>query len=227
MIAAVLVFGQAADASPQDSGQIPSMGDVARKSRQQLKAKDHTVSKHVLNEETAAAKGTIWTATACHTIPCAELSVVLPREAKMGSAVMSEQRIPLHGDSSHDVRLLQGNQLPASDLNTAKWVFLQDWFSRPYFFGSSAKFDFDETTKVDTFDAVITHFTVKSPMLKYRGIALFVAVPSGTFGFACIYRDEDSGDAAAICESVLNSAKVKMPDKYKYYTPPSYMQDDP
>ena len=216
-----------AAAWPQDSGQNAPLGDVARKSRQQLKAKDHASSRHVLNDENAPTQGTLWTANACHTIPCAQLSVMLPPQAKPGSPILSEQRLPLHGDQSHDVRIFMGNQLPASDLGTAKFTLLQDWFSRPYYFGSSAKFDFDEETKVDKFPAVLTHFTISSRLLKYRGIALFVGVPSGTFGFACLYRDEDSGDASSVCEGILNSAKVKMPENYKYYTPPSYMNDDP
>lgn len=231
-IAATFFLGSAVGVSwaiawPQDSEQNAPLGDVARKSRQQLKDKDHAASKHILNEENTSTKGTPWTATACHTIPCAQLTIMLPPEALPGSAVMGEQRIALHGDKSHDVRILVGNQLPASDLGTAKWALLQDWFSRPYYFGSSARFDFDEETKVDNFPAVLTHFNISSGMLKYRGIALFVGVPSGTFGFACLYREEDSGDATGVCEGILNSAKVKMPENYKYYTPPSYMIDDP
>ena len=220
-------MGCGATAKGQDSRQSSALGDVARKSRHEGNGKAHASAEHVLNEENAAKQGTPWTASACHTIPCAQLTVMLPSQAKAGTPALSEQRIPLHGDRSHDVRLFMGNQLPASDLGTAKWALLQDWFSRPYYFGSSAKFDFDEQTKVDSNQAVLTHFTIPSRLLKYRGIALFVAVPSGTFGFACVFRDEDSGDATSVCENILNSAKVKMPESYRYYTPPSYWNEDP
>ena len=73
----------------------------------------------------------------------------------------------------------------------------------------------------------MTHFTIPGRVTNYRGLALFVSVTSGTFGFACIFRDDDSGDGTSICEEILNSAVVKMPENYKFYTPPSYMNDDP
>jgi hypothetical protein len=208
----------------QDSSQNRPLGDVARKTRSERQEKDHAAPTHVLNEETESAKGELWTVSACHTIPCAELLVRLPAGAKRdtGFVQIPDIRVERAG-KIHHLNILAANQLPASDLESAKWVFLEDWFTRPYYFGAAAKLEFDEATKIDQWPAVVTHFTVPGRVMNFRGMALFVAVTSGTFGFACIFREDDTGDATSICEEVLNSAAVRMPLKYKFYTPPSYM----
>lgn len=228
LIAGLLAGCLVGSVSAQDSGQNRPLGDVARKSRSDRQATGHTASKHVLNEETEAAKGEVWSVSACHTIPCAELSIKLPPGAKYPSRYSQVPNVKIErGGKTHDLKILAANQLPASDLESAKSVFLEDRFTRPYYFGAAAKLEFDEATKIDQWDAVVTHFTIPGRVTNYRGLALFVSVTLGTFGFACIFRDDDSGDGTSICEEILNSAVVKMPENYKFYTPPSYMNDDP
>jgi hypothetical protein len=227
LVLALTCIGVGAQA--QDAGQGSALGDVARKSRNERQSKDHVASKHVLNEETELAHGEIWTASACRTIPCAELSIRLPPGAKHTFSFFTqipEVRVE-RGGKTYLLNVFSANQLPAQDLDSAKQVVLLNWFTRPYFFGTAAKIDFDEATKIDQWPAVLTHFTIPGRATNYRGLALFVAVTSGTFGFACIFPDLDSGDSMNICEEILNSAKVKMPEKFKYFTPPSYMNSDP
>ena len=62
---------------------------------------------------------------------------------------------------------------------------------------------------------MITHFTLPNKMGLYRGLGLIANAPAGTFGFACVFRDDDSGDATSVCEEVLNSGRISMMEETK------------
>src|SRR6202008_4658620 len=67
----------------QDSGQSPSLGDVARSMRKERSAAGHVPGKQLVNEEEDGPDTTgIWRVRLCTRTPCDELSVTLPKEAK-------------------------------------------------------------------------------------------------------------------------------------------------
>jgi hypothetical protein len=205
-----LICGLLVAAGAQDSGQAPSLGDLARKTRQEHTAKDHVASKQVLNEESQSAT---WVVHACRRMPCYSLSITLPKNAQWSKPATGQVYaiIPVPGheaDSGHIIRLYGADLLNTYTVEQGKHAFLQEWFSRPYFFGQAAKFLFDDQTTVDGTPAVITHFTLPNKVGEYRGLGLIAGTPSGTAGFACVFRDDDSGDATSACEGVLNSGRI-------------------
>ena len=226
MIIATLWLCCAACAWTQDSTPDSSsrpLGDIARKSRQERTDKDHIAAKKVLNEEGSSKP--VLTVHACKQLPCSSLSISLPAPVAWTRAGYIPVPLPGHeDDKSHSIRVYEADILEAYDVESAKHLFLQDWFSRPYFFGQAAKFLFDESTRISGWPARITHFTVAGRVMNFRGLGLTAAVPTGTFGFACVFREEDSGDAAGICENILNSARIDVAEKYRLYGQPN---DDP
>ncbi|HLW85935.1 MAG TPA: hypothetical protein VKR60_12030 [Candidatus Sulfotelmatobacter sp.] len=221
MLAGVaLMCGFAVAAGAQDSGQGSSLGDLGRKTRQEHTSKDHVTAKQVLTEDSQAARGATWVVHACRHVPCYSLVIALPKNAQWSKPASGQTyaTIPLHGhesDPNHIIRVYAADLLNTYTLDQGKRLFLQEWFSRPYFFGQSAKFEFDDQTTIDGNSAVITHFTLPNKVGLYRGLGLIAWVPAGTFGFACVFRDDDSGDATSVCEGVLNSGRISMMEETK------------
>jgi hypothetical protein len=208
----VVVCGLAVAGWAQDAGQGASLGDLARKTRQEHTAKDHVASKQVLNEESQSAT---WVVHACRRMPCYSLSITLPKNAQWSKPATGQVYaiIPVPGhesDPGHIIRLYGADLLNTYTVEQGKHAFLQEWFSRPYFFGQAAKFLFDDQTTVDGTPAVITHFTLPNKVGQYRGLGLIAGTPAGTAGFACVFRDDDSGDATSACEGVLNSGRISV-----------------
>ncbi|MGC2328422.1 MAG: hypothetical protein WA604_17040 [Candidatus Sulfotelmatobacter sp.] len=209
----------------QDSGQAPSLGDLARKTRQEHTSKDHVASKKVLNEENHASA--TWPVVACKYRPCYSLTITLPRNTQWskpgdGQTYASIALPGKEADQGHIIRVYGASLLNSSTVEQAKHAFLQGWFSQPYFFGQAAKFLFDEQTTIDGNPAVITHFTLPNKMGPYGGLGLIAGTPAGSFGFACVFRDDDSGDATSVCESILNSGRITMMEE----TRPKHDADD-
>jgi len=204
----------------QDSSAQPPLGDVARKSRQERSEKDHVVAKKVMDAEWSP-KATPH-AFACKVQFCSSLTITLPAPVAWNNAGYIPVPLPGHeDDKSRSIRIYEGDSLPASDAGWVKRLFLHNRLS--YFFGQPPRFLFDERTRINGWPARITHFTVASRVMKFRGLGLVAAAPDGGFGFACVFREEDSGDATNICESILNSARIEVAEKYRTYVPP----DDP
>jgi len=219
-----LVSSLAAAGWAQDSGQGASLGDLARKTRQENTAKDHVASKKVLNEENQSAT---WVVHACRRMPCYSLSITLPKNAQWSKPATGQiySIIPVPGheaDPGHVIRVYGADLLNTYTVEQGKRAFLQEWFSRPYFFGQAAKFLFDDQTTIDGHDSVIAHFTLPNKVGQYRGLGLIAGTPAGTMGFACVFRDDDSGDATSVCEGVLNSGRISTMEE----TRPKTADDD-
>ena len=224
----MLWLGCVACAWTQDSSGQPAspLGDVARKSRHERSAKDHVAAKKVLTEE-GSIKPAL-RAEACPQQFCSTLSITLPAPVAWTKAGYIPVPLPGHeDDKSHSIRIYEADSLKANDVDGAKRLFLQTKLSDPYFFGQPAKLQFDESTSIDGWPARITHFTVANRLMKFQGLGLVAAVPDGSFGFACVFRDEDSGDATGICESILNSAKIQVAEKYRPHVQPDDPPEDP
>lgn len=229
LVCACLSFGQT---SP---GQTPSLGDVARTTRKERASAGHVPGKPLVSEEEDGPDTTgIWRVRLCTRTPCDELSIALPKEAKW-TRPKEEPRpvlIPLPGheeDAGRVIRLYVAESLAPlyTPVDGAKRMLLQAWFNRPEYFGQPARISQDEHLHLDNADTVISHFTVVPGTNKYRGLSVVVGTSNGSYGFACVFRDEDTSAASSICDAIVRSARnqVLVPGQrpvYPNYEPPAY-----
>jgi hypothetical protein len=215
------------------SGQ--SLGDVARKSRQERASEEHVPAKKVATEDDDGPDaGGVWRLRPCpQTTLCYELSIVLPKSLKWSRGT-SEPRpvlIPVLGhedDPSRAIRVYAAEALaPMQSVEVAERTFLQAWFARPEYFGQAARIALDEHVWIDNYNATISHFSITGAALKYRGLSVIAGWAYGNYGFACVFREEDSSLATSICDAIVRSARyqVLQPAKPRVYADPS--GDDP
>jgi hypothetical protein len=219
----------------QDSGQSPSLGDVARSMRKERSAAGHVPGMQLVNEEEDGPDTTgIWRERLCTRTPCYELSIALPKNAKW-TREKNEPRpvlLPLPGqdqDANRVIRLYNAESLGPtySSIDGAKRLFLQSWFAKPEYFGQGARIALDEHVQLDGANGLISHFTVANA-IKYRGLSIVAATSNGNYGFACVFREEDSAAAASICDAIVKSARNQFlePGRRPYYPgyqpPPVY-----
>jgi hypothetical protein len=218
----------------------PSLGDVARKTRKEHASAGHIpASRLATEEEDGPDAGGVWRVRLCQYSPCYELSVNLPKSPKWSRGIAEPRPvlIPLAGheeDSGRDIRVYAADSIPqTNNINAAERIFLQGWFARPEYFGQAAKILLDEHPFIDGRSAVIAHFTVNGGALKYRGLSVVALTNYGSFGFACVFREEDTDAATSTCDAIVKSAKVQTlePAKPQYYPayqpPPQYYPDYP
>ena len=62
---------------------------------------------------------------------------------------------------------------------------------------------------IDWSTGTVTHFTITTAALKYRGLSVVAASNQGNFGFACVFREEDSDVGNSICEAIVKSARYQ------------------
>lgn len=212
------------------SGQ--SLGDVARKTRKEHASSGHIPASRLATEdEDGPDSGGVWRVRLCQQSPCYELSVSLPKSPKWsrGTAEPRPVLIPLVGheeDPGRVIRVYAAESIPQNyNINAAERIFLQGWFARPEYFGQAAKILLDEHPIIDGRGAVIAHFTVNGPMQRYRGLSVVALTSYGSFGFACVFREEDAVTAASTCDAIVNSATAQTldaarPHYYPGYQPP-------
>jgi hypothetical protein len=199
----------------------------------------------------------VWRVRLCTKTPCNELSVALPKDTKWTRSKDEPRPvlIPLPNqnqsqdqrqdkNTSRAIRLYEA-QFPLGpgpyytpvygqnyttfpgQVDPSKRLFLQSWFSRPEYFGQGARISQDEHLQVDNSNAVISHFSVAATESRFLGLSIIVASANGNYGFACVYREEDAGEAASICDAILRSARSQALDQglrplYPGYQPPQY-----
>jgi hypothetical protein len=141
--------------------------------------------------------------------------------------------IPVAGhedDASRAIRVYAGQSNDARYFVDAfKRVFLQSWFARREYFAQSAQLLRDEHVPIDFTTGTITHFTITTPDLKYRGLSLIVGSNQGNFGFACVFREEDTAVGNSICDAVVKSARYQelQPSSIRRVYPEDDPPDDP
>jgi hypothetical protein len=214
----------------------PSLGDVARKSRQEHSAPTHVAAKQTATEDDDGPDGGgVWRMRLCTITPCYELSITLPRNPKWSRAEQEPRPvlIPMSGqeeDSSRAIRVYAAESSdPKYTVDTFKRTFLQGWFARPEYFGQSARLVLDEHVPLDWSNGTMTHFTIAAAALKYRGLSVVAGSPNGNYGFACVFREEDAAAAASICDAIIKSARYQeLQPSYihrvypPYQSPPQY-----
>jgi hypothetical protein len=227
-------WGQDSTAQPS-SGQ--SLGDVARKTRQEYSATGHVAARQRVNEEDDSPdRSGVWRVKSCTRTPCYQLSITLPKNAKW-TREKEEPRpvlIPLAGhedDPHHAIRVYAAESLgPAYSPNDiATRTFLQGWFARPEYFGQAARLVRLDHAKINNLDATIAQFTVQNSTTKYRGLSVAGASPYGNYAFACVFCEEDAGAASSICDAVIKSAAMQtlQPRRLPEYQEYSPQPDDP
>lgn len=237
---ALLAFGFGACVWAQDAS--PSLGDVARKTRKEHSSVAHVPARQVTNEEEDGPDaGGVWRVRLCSRTPCYELSIALPKSPRWirPKAEPRPVLIPLQGhaeDLSRAIRIYAAESLGPSypSLDVAKRAFLQGLFARPEYFGQSARLVLDEHISLDGGPATITHFTLISDEIKFRGLGVIASAANGNYGFACAFREEDSSAASSICDAIVKSARSQAlepsrPRFYPTYQSPQYYPryDDP
>jgi hypothetical protein len=253
-VAALLLCASLFASAQNPICETPSLGDVARQTRKANSAPGHVAGKQLVDEEEDGPDTTgVWRVRLCTRTPCDELSVALPKDTKWTRS-QDEPRpvlIPLpaqdksQNKNTNRVIRLYAAQFPLSpgpyytavngqnytgfpgQVDPAKRLFLQSWFSRPEYFGQGARISRDEHVQLDNSNAVISHFSVAASETKFLGLSIIVASANGDYGFACVYREEDTGEAASICDAILKSARSYALDQgqrpfYPGYQPPQY-----
>ena len=212
---ATLVYCLGLAAWAQDSTS-PALGDVARNTR-----KEHATAagKGVLNDEDDGPDSSgLWRERACPQVAlCYELAVVLPKSPKW-TRVTREPRpvlIPLAGyqeNANHAIRVYGAELIaPRQSEDIARRMLLQAWFARPEYFGQAAKIVRDERVMIDgSYSGIVSHFSITGAAVKYRGLSIVASWANGNFGFACVYRDDDSSAASSVCDAIVNSARYNI-----------------
>jgi len=230
------VFCAAFVALGQDSsGQ--SLGDVARKTRQERSAPSHVPARKVASEDfDGPDTSRVWRMRLCTISPCFELSITLPKTLKWARAAEEPKPvlIPLPGheeDPGRSIRVYAGQSGDARYFADGfKRTFLQAWFARPEYFGQSAQLLRDEHVPLDFSTGTITHFTITTATIKYRGLSVIAGSNQGNFGFACVFREEDSTVGTSICDAIVKSARYQeLQSSFirKVYPPVDDPPDDP
>jgi hypothetical protein len=192
-----------------------TLGDVARKTRQEQSAPNHVSGKKLTDEDDGPDGGGVWRIRLCTLQPCYEFSITLPKSPKWSRAEQEPRPvlIPIAGYEEDPSRAIRVYKAQSTDLryaaDTFKRAFLQGWFARPEYFGRAAHITLDEHVRIDWVNGLITHFDVTAGTLKYRGVSTVAGSPYGNFGFACLYREEDSAAAASICDAIVHSAQYQ------------------
>lgn len=230
---------RAQDTSWQDSSK-QSLGDVARKTRKERSAPSHVPARRVTTEDLDGPDASgVWRMRLCTIMPCYELSITLPKTPKWSRADQEPRPvlIPVTGHEEDLNRAIRVYAAESTDMKLFgdgfKRTFLQGWFARPEYFGQSAQLVRDEHVPIDWSTGTITHFTITTPALKYRGLSVVAAAPQGNFGFACVYREEDSLVATSICDAIIKSVRYQelQPSSihpvYRPADPPDDPRDDP
>ena len=221
----------AQDSSGQDSP-ARSLGDVARKTRQERSAPSHAPARKVAAEDFDGPETSgVWRMRLCTVTPCYELSIALPKNPKWSRATLEPRPvlIPVPGhdkDSSRAIRVYSGESSdPKYFVDDFKRTFLQAWFARPEYFGQSAQLLRDEHVPIDFTNGTITRFTITTATFKYRGLGVVAGSNQGNFGFACVFREEDSAVGTSICDAIVKSARYQELQSFvrKVYPP----VDDP
>jgi hypothetical protein len=216
-----ITLGVCMNALAQDSS--PSLGDLARKTR---KARGPAQPAGTEDDD-GPDFGGVWHLRSCVQTPCYEISVTLPKSAKW-TRTTSEPRpvliaLPGHDDDpSHAIRVYAAEAIPRTyAMDSGTRMFLQVWFARPEYFGQSARIVLKQNLVLAGRSATTAHFTVTSGLLKYRGLSVVANSFSTDFGFACVFREEDSAIASSICDAVIASASTQLmqPTVRRYYPP--------
>jgi len=200
-------------AAQDTSGQ--SLGDLARKTRQEQSAPNHVSGKKLTDEDDGPDGGGVWRIRLCTLQPCYEFSVTLPKNPKWTRAETEPRpvSIPVAGHEDDATRAIRVYAAQSTDLkytaDSFKRAFLQEWFARQEYFGRAAHIALDEHVRIDWTNGLITHFTIAAGALKYRGVSAVAGSPYGNFGFACVYREEDSAAAESVCDAIMKSAQYQ------------------
>jgi hypothetical protein len=235
----MLLAGFVCSAGPGAWGQdasAQSLGDVARKTRKEHSSAAHLPGKQVANDDDDGPDASgVWRVRLCSLMPCYELSITLPRNPKWKRAADQPRPvlIPLSGheqDSGRTIGVYAAESIePMYYLDKAERTFLQGRFARPEYFGQAARIVLDEHVQIDGSAATITHFTITTAELKYRGLSVVATSPNGNYGFACVFRDEDSVVGISVCDAIVKSARNQalLPLKPPVYSQPDDPPDDP
>lgn len=200
----------------------PSLGDVARKTREQ---KPTSPAKRVVTEDTLPRHKRLRqhyclpVARSPHPPqPCShvEVDVNVPGEAKQGGGYNYYSHYNLKLENGHGYRVAFWPEdtsvgEPRLVLENAKEHFVQTvvYGETESDFTSPAKVLYAEDTFIGDKPALLITFQGGSDRGLRRGVALLiVVVPAQVIATSCVFLLEDVSEAAPVCDNIVKSAQV-------------------
>jgi hypothetical protein len=206
-IVGLLLASGWAQTEPQEN----SLGDVAKKTRDQKTAKDHVSARKVLTDENAASANWVKrTHSFWATNPPATLTLSVPATNRKADEQSIE--IPLEHSSFY---VAFGGTIWSDDCFCAAEKYLSSFVSQSRYGGATLKIGAVESTAVGSQPAMLMHLAFNFNGIPHKGVVLFVKVPEQILTVSCMYREVDWEKADPICSQVINSAEAAVPEKYK------------
>ena len=209
LIAGLLLSFSASLVAQEASDQQQSLGDLARKSKQEKQSKEHKAAKKILDDDNPPPhSGRYSNYSYCRTVPCAELWFKIPEQ--MNSGYVGK------------VQLVPGPKLTGEDLESAEETFMSRSLVAPWRLGAVPEITSEEDTRVGGQPAVLVRFTFTKDHVPNVGLALLVQAPEQVMSMACVFKKADFDEGSQQCQDIVDSADVKLPKEYKVFNPPSY-----
>lgn len=205
---------RAQEANPQDL----SLGELAKKTREERNSKDHVAAKKTLDDDDRRLAG--------HPVrvrypvdPQWALVVYLPVKAGYQGSLYYGYAVPLEQSRMYIVvsRGIQGN-----DLKLAEEKSIRDLLYGATLPSSLVTVESWRDTRVGGQPAVVSRFKFASRGILHKGVNLLVLVNQQIMSVGCLYRQLDTEKASPICDDLIGSADVdRPPDSLPPSQPPN------
>jgi hypothetical protein len=206
-----------------------SLGDLAKKAREERQSKDHVAAKKTLDDDDRNPAG--------HPVrvrypagPQWALVVYLPVKAgfQPGSLYYG-YAVPL--DQSR-MYIVVSMGIEGNDLKQAEEKSIRDVLYGASLPSSLVTVESWRDTRVGGQPAVVSRFKFVSRGILHKGVNLLVLVNERIMSVGCLYRQLDTEKASPICDDVIGSADVdrppqSMPPSHAPSAEPDPGNDDP
>jgi hypothetical protein len=195
---------RAQGANPQD----PSLGDLAKKTREEKQSKDHVAARKTLDDDDRNLAGQP-VRVRYPAGPQWALVVYLPAKTGFHPGGFSYgYAVPLE-ESRMYIVVSTGTQ--GNDLKRAEETSIRDVLYGATLPSSLVTVESWRDTQVGGQPAVVSRFKFFSRGILHKGINLLVLVNQQIMSVGCLYRQLDTEKAAPICDDVIGSADVDHP----------------
>jgi hypothetical protein len=194
----------AQEANPQDQ----SLGDLAKKTREERQSKDHVAAKKTLDDDERSLAGRP-VRVRYPAGPQWALVIYLPPKAGFNAgALYYGYAVPLDESRMYIVVSMgiQGN-----DLKLAEEKSIRDVLYGAALPSSLVTVESWRDTRVGGQPGVVSRFKFVSRGILHKGVNLLVLVNQQIMSVGCLYRQLDTGKASPICDDLIGSADVDRP----------------
>jgi hypothetical protein len=195
---------RAQGANPQD----PSLGDLAKKTREDRQSKDHVAAKKTLDDDDRSLAGQP-VRVRYPAGPQWALVVYLPAKAGFHpGGLYYAYAVPLE-ESRMYIVVSTGTQ--GNDLKRAEETSIHDILYGATLPSSLVTVESWRDTRVGGQPAVVSRFKFFSRGILHKGENLLVLVNQQIMSVGCLYRQLDTEKASPICDDLIGSADVDRP----------------